>query len=371
MTYLLASIPIFLSLRDKILLLILLNLSFQAMSQEEKRYKIRVVAFYNVENLFDTVRDTLIFDGDRTPDGKDHWTPARYDRKIAAISQTLSRIGAGMTGSSPDLIGLCEVENRRVVEDLVNHPVMRGKNYGIIHYDSPDERGIDVALLYKKDAFLPVAFKSRRLLLWNEDNQRDYTRDQLVVQGLLDSEEIFVIVNHWPSRSGGEARSRPFRIAAARLNQRIMDSIRKAHPFPKVIIMGDFNDNPTDASLRKVLQLKGSRDTLAATDLFNPMELLYRKGVGSLAYRDQWSLFDQIFLTSNFINDRAMGYRYWKAAVFRPSYLITAAGRYRGYPFRTYANGNYAGGYSDHFPVYACFLKPEPVPSDTIPRTRD
>lgn len=362
-------VPIFsfLSLKQKALLISIFSLSITAMAQDNQRYKIRIVAFYNVENLFDTIRDTLVYDGDRTPDGKDHWTPVRYASKIAAISKTLSQIGAGITGSSPDLIGLCEVENRQVLEDLTNHSGLRSKNYGIIHFESPDERGIDVALLYKKDSFLPVAFTSRRLLLWNSDNERDYTRDQLVVQGLLDSEEIFVIINHWPSRSGGEARSRPFRIAAARLNNRIMDSLRRSHPSPKVIIMGDFNDNPTDFSIRKTLQIKGSKDSLLATDLFNPMERLFKKGVGSLAYRDQWSLFDQIFFTGNFMNDSNNGYRYWKAGVFRPSYLITPTGMYRGYPFRTYANGNYTGGYSDHFPVYAFLLKAEPLPSKRKP----
>ncbi len=345
-------------------------LSCSAMSQDNRQYKIRTVAFYNVENLFDTVRDTLVFDADRTPEGKDHWTPERYAQKIAAVSKTMSQIGAGITGSSPDLIGLCEVENNRVLEDLARHPNLRSGNYGIIHFDSPDERGIDVALLYKKASFLPVSFASRRLLLWTEDNERDYTRDQLVVQGLLDSDEIFVIVNHWPSRSGGEMRSRPFRIAAARLNRKIIDSITRSHPSPKLIIMGDFNDNPTNASLRKVLDLRGSRDSLSGNDLYNPMEILYKRGVGSLAYRDQWSLFDQIFFTANFLDKRESGYRFWKAGVFRPSYLTTRSGKYRGYPFRTYANGNYAAGYSDHFPVYAFFLKAGPLTEGT-PGQRD
>lgn len=331
------------------------------LSQNLQRYKIRTVAFYNVENLFDTVRDSLIWDADRTPEGKDHWTPDRYNQKIAAVSKTISQIGAETTGNTPDLVGLCEIENKRVLEDLVRHPHLRKENYGIIHYDSPDERGIDVALLYKKDAFLPISFSSRRLLLWTEDNERDHTRDQLVVQGLLDNEEIFLIVNHWPSRSGGEMRSRPYRFAAARLNLKIIDSIRRLHPSPRLISLGDFNDNPTDASLRKVLHVRGSGDSLSTADLFNPMEFLYKKGVGSLAYRDQWSLFDQIFFTANFLDKKGGGYIFWKAGVFRPSYLITRTGRYRGYPFRTYANGNYTAGYSDHFPVYAFFLKAGPL----------
>lgn len=348
------------SLFRKGLILWIWILSCSALSQDNRRYKIRTVAFYNVENLFDTVRDTLVFDEDRTPGGKDHWTEGRYAQKIAAISKTISRIGAETTGSMPDLIGLCEVENKRVLEDLAGHPNLRPGKYGIIHFDSPDERGIDVALLYKKEAFIPVSFTSRRLLLWTEDNERDYTRDQLVVQGFLDTDEIFVIVNHWPSRSGGTMRSRPFRIAAARLNRKIIDSIRRSYPSPRLISMGDYNDNPTDASLKKILQINGTMDSLTAADLYNPMEVLYKRGAGSLAYRDQWSLFDQIFFTGNFLDKQKGVYRFWKAGVFRPSYLTTRSGRYKGYPFRTYANGNYTAGFSDHFPVYAFFLKAVP-----------
>jgi exonuclease III len=343
---------------------------------QEKQYKIRTVAFYNVENLFDTENDTLIFDDDRTPEGKDDWTVERYNKKLDNISKVLSEIGSDLTKTSPDIIGICEVENLKVIEDLVNHENLLAKDYGIVHFDSPDERGIDVALLYKKAAFLPTSFASHRLLLINDEDERNYTRDQLIVGGLLDNEQYYFSVNHWPSRSGGEARSKPNRMAAAKLNRRIIDSIIRQDHDAKIISMGDLNDDPTDDSMKKVLKTKGelkepsekeeqseeverlgNKDLWEEANLFNPMEKLYRKGIGSLAYRDKWNLFDQIFFTKNLLDPQHGDYRFWKAGVFNPPYLVTKKGQYKGYPFRTYAGGSYTGGYSDHFPVYIYLIK--------------
>lgn len=326
-------------------------------SQQSKRYTVRTIAFYNVENLFDTKDDSLIFDDNRTPNGKDRWTTARYHKKLKNISNVISKIGADVTQTSPDLIGLCEVENKQVLQDLINQPALFEKDYGIIHFDSPDERGIDVALLYKKTVFIPSSFESHRLLLFNTEDERNYTRDQLVVGGLLDQEKIHVIVNHWPSRSGGESRSKPNRIAAARLNRRIMDSLMRLNTQTKIISMGDLNDDPLDESLKKVLKTKGAKRKLGEGELFNPMEKMYKKGIGSLAYRDKWNMFDQIILTSNLVNTKEGCYKFWKAGVFSPLYLITQKGPYKRYPFRTYAGGNYLGGYSDHFPVYIYLIK--------------
>lgn len=342
-------------MKTKLVISLFFISSFVAHSQL-KQYKIRTVAFYNVENLFDTENDTLIFDDDRTPDGKDNWTLERYLKKVEKVSKVLSEIGTDVTKTSPDIIGLCEVENLGVIEDLTNHSHLRDKNYGTIHFDSPDERGIDVALLYKRNVFLPTSFASHRLLLIDNEGKRNYTRDQLVVGGLLDDEQIHFIVNHWPSRSGGEARSKPNRIEAAKLNKRIIDSIQNLDENAKIISMGDLNDGPRDDSLKKILKVKGNSTTIVDNELFNPMEKLSRKGVGSLAYRDKWNLFDQIFFTGNLLNSEN-GYRFWKGGVFNPKYLVTKKGQYRGYPFRTYAGGSYAGGYSDHFPVYVFLIK--------------
>ncbi len=338
------------------IIIIFFLFTIQILSQE-KTYQIRTIAFYNVENLFDTKNDSLTFDDDRTPEGKDHWTEERFNRKIETISKVISEIGAEKTKTSPDIIGICEVENQQVVEALINHKNLRHKNYGIIHFDSPDERGIDVALLYKKEAFIPSTFKSHRLLLNNSDGFRDYTRDQLVVGGYLDDEQFYFIVNHWPSRSGGEARSKPNRIVAAKLNKRIIDSIVKMDADAKIISMGDLNDDPTSDSLKKILRTKGKIKELEENDLYNPMERLYKKGVGSLAYRDKWNLFDQLFFTSTLLSKNRKTYTFWKADVFNPSYLLDPKGRYKGYPLRTYAGGSYVGGFSDHFPVYLYLIK--------------
>tara|TARA_R110002051_G_scaffold325871_1_gene432730 strand:- start:21019 stop:22008 length:990 start_codon:yes stop_codon:yes gene_type:complete len=324
---------------------------------QKKSYQIRTIAFYNVENLFDIKNDTLSFDDDRTPEAKDQWTLDRYFKKIEQVTKVISEIGADITKTSPDIIGLCEIENRAVLEDLIQHKNLKNKEYGIIHFDSPDERGIDVAFLYKKAAFIPNTFRSHRLLLFNEDGFRDYSRDQLVVGGFLDDEQFYFIVNHWPSRSGGEARSKPNRMAAAELNKRIIDSIVKFDASAKIISMGDFNDDPTSDSLKKILRIKGEPTNLDPKDLYNPMERLYKKGLGSLAYRDKWNLFDQLFFTSNLISKHKDTYSFWQAFVYAPSYLIDSGGRFKGYPLRTYAGGNYVGGYSDHFPVYLYLVK--------------
>lgn len=328
--------------------------------QAQKQYKIRAIAFYNVENLFDTENDSLTFDDDRTPGGKDHWTLKRYSRKIGNIAKVISHIGQKETKTAPDIVGLCEIENKKVLEDLVGHTRLQKMNYGIVHFDSPDERGIDVAIIYKKSNFLPTSFQSRRLLLQNIDGERDYTRDQLVVGGLLDDEQIYCIVNHWPSRSGGAARSNPNRLAAAKLNKRIIDSILEFDTSAKIIAMGDFNDDPIDASFQKILKTTGRKKNLNENNLFNPMEKLFKKGVGSLAYRDKWNLFDQFYFTTNFMQQEGDSFRFWKAKVFIPPYLFIKKGKYKGYPFRTYSGGNYTGGYSDHFPVLMYLIKPVP-----------
>ena len=319
-------------------------------------YRIRILAFYNVENLFDTRNDSLTADDSRTPEGVDRWTVERYRLKLGRIAGVLSDIGRETARRSPDLIGLCEVENREVLEDLLGQEALQNKGYGVVHYDSPDRRGIDVALLYKKTCFTPLASASRRLMLYDTRNRRRYTRDQLLVYGVLDGEPIYLSVNHWPSRSGGVAATEAYRREAASLQRRILDSVLRLDPHARFVSMGDYNDDPTDASIRFVLGAQSTRDSLGAREFFNPMEPLFLAGSGSLAYGDRWNLFDQILLNGNWFSDTS-GYRFWKAQVFRPGYLLTSSGPYKGYPFRTYAGGAYQGGYSDHLPVCAFLIR--------------
>ncbi|AEM70153.1 Endonuclease/exonuclease/phosphatase [Allomuricauda ruestringensis DSM 13258] len=341
----------------RLLICLLVLISTSLYGQKSKTYTLRTIAFYNCENLFDTVNDSLTFDDDRTPEGRYHWTEERYLQKVENLSNVISKIGAETSKTSPDIVGLCEVENRDVLEDLVQHPNLREKNYGIIHFDSPDARGIDVALLYKKASFIPSSFKSHRLLLFDEMSERKYTRDQLVVGGTMDRENIYFIVNHWPSRRGGAAKSSPLRVRAALLNKRIIDSIQELDLDAKIIAMGDLNDDPIDDSLKKILKTKGKIRQLDSISLYNPMEAMFKKGVGSLAYRDKWNLFDQMFFTANLVTEDRTALSFWKAGIFAPSFIRTEKGRFKGYPLRTYSGGSYTAGYSDHFPSYLFLLK--------------
>ena len=319
-------------------------------------YEIRTIAFYNVENLFDTVNDSLVADDDRTPGGRDAWTPDRYQLKLQHIARVLSGIGREEARRPPDLIGLCEVENRGVLNDLLGQETLRGLGYGVVHYDSPDLRGIDVALLYKRSAFTVLESQSRRLLLRDEKNRVRATRDQLVVFGALDGEALYVSVNHWPSRSGGQMQSEPLRRQAAALQRSILDSVLRYDPGARFVSMGDYNDDPTDLSLRYGLGTRREPDSLPSYLFFNPMEALFASGSGTLAYQDRWSLFDQILFNGNWF-PRGEGFAFWKARVYHPDYLKTQEGPYTGYPYRTYAGGTYQGGYSDHFPVYAYLIR--------------
>ncbi len=320
-------------------------------------YQVRTVAFYNLENLFDTANDSLIFDDARTENGEDRWTLKKYRDKTAKLAQVLSLIGSQVRGTTPDIIGLCELENQNVLQDLLNHKYLAAHDYGYIHFDSPDERGIDVALVYRRSSFVPFSQKSQRLLLHDINGNRNYTRDLLIVTGMMDDMEVAILVNHWPSRSGGELQSRPYRIRAANLNIQVIDSLNNIYPNIRTILMGDFNDNPSDISLKKVLPTSGERSTIQKGYLYNPMEKLYKKGVGSLGYRDQWHLFDQILVSYELVFPDRNTYRFWKAGVFNPPFLVSEAGSLKGYPFRTYASGRYLGGYSDHFPVYLYLVR--------------
>ncbi len=332
------------------LLVIFLFCFFGLYSQE---YKAVTIAFYNVENLFDCEDDLQTFDNDFTPLGKFNWTEERLNFKLEKIAKTISLIGAFKTKRPPLLIGLCEVENKIVLERLVNQESLSNIDYGIVHYNSPDRRGIDTALLYDRTFFKILNSQKHRLELFNELNETIHTRDQLCVSGYLDEELIYCIVNHWPSRRGGVKKSEPRRINAAELTNEIMDSIYSISRNANIIVMGDFNDNPNNKSFYEVLNSNG--DITAMNNLYNPMEALYKKGIGSLGYRDQWSLFDQILFSKSLTD--TIGWKCWKSNVYNADFLKNRTGRYKGYPKRTFSGGRYTKGYSDHFPVYTYLIK--------------
>ncbi len=323
---------------------------------QEKQYQISCVAFYNLENLFDTIDTPEVNDIDFTPKGSYAWTSTKYHNKLENMSSAISQIGGKYAPDGPAVIGVSEVENRQVLEDLVKMPALKKANYGIVHYDSPDRRGIDVALLYNKEHFTPIKSDPYRLHIDNDSSFR--TRDQLLVEGMLDGDTIYVIVNHWPSRSGGEFRSRPKRVAAAALTKHIADSVMSVNKSAKIIIMGDLNDDPTNESCKETLNAQKNKEQVVQGGLYNASWSLFAKGIGSLAYRDSWNLFDQIIISYGLLNaETTIGYKFWKSYVFNEDFLTQQEGRYKGYPKRTHAGGSYLNGYSDHFPSYIYLVK--------------
>ncbi|MDD4847774.1 MAG: endonuclease/exonuclease/phosphatase family protein, partial [Bacteroidales bacterium] len=266
-------------------------------SAQEKQYEITCIAFYNLENLFDTIDQENVNDAEFLPQGKNRWTGDRYWEKIHNMARAISRIGIKTFASGPAILGVSEIENRTVLEDLVKDPQIKDRNYQIAHVDGPDRRGVDCGLLYNPKCFKLDNIKSVRLFVPEDPDFK--TRDQLVVSGKLWGEDFSFIVMHWPSRSGGEARSRPKRIAAAELARQITDSLLAENPNRKVVLMGDLNDNPTDISIKKTLGTFAKQQKPISNLLFNPADDFYKKGIGSNAYRDTWSLFDQIIMTQN------------------------------------------------------------------------
>lgn len=342
-----------------ILFLLSFSISFSFSQNKPKQYKIRTIAFYNLENLFDTINDVTKND-EASPimELKGNKSKVYWD-KIDKLGSVIAQIGKEKTHTAPALIGVVEIENRRVLEDLTNSKHLKKHRYGIIHYESPDKRGIDVALLYQKRYFKPIYDASFNPNIYR-NGYKVYTRDQLLVSGYLDDELIHVIVNHWPSRSGGEAKSRPLRNKAAYQNTKIIEKIKESDPNPKVIIMGDFNDDPINASLKKVLKTKAKKKNVKEGDLFNPFDDMFRRGFNTLGYRDNINLFDQIIFTSPLLdkgNKDFSSFKMYKAMIFNKRFLTNKRGRYKGYPKRSFANGKYTGGYSDHYPVYIYLIK--------------
>ncbi len=334
-------------------------IAFSISAQTTNTYSIATVAFYNLENLFDTKNDPKTYDDDRTPKGKDHWTIAQYHDKVKNMAMVISEIGVAIAHTPPAIIGVAEIENKKVLQDLIATPSLAPYKYDIVHFDSPDRRGIDVALLFQKNRFRPLYTSTHTVYLYDIDipTKRVYTRDQLLVSGFLDGEFIHVFVNHWPSRRGGAVKSNYKRMRAATQQKRCIDSLFSTDPYAKIIVMGDFNDDPHSSSIQDILNAKAKKKQMRNTQLYNPMAAMAKHGVGSLAWGDQWNLFDQILVSQSFTNTKDSTYTYYKAGIFNPTYLTQRYGRYQGYPFRSFANGHYTGGYSDHFPVYLYLIK--------------
>lgn len=340
---------------------------------QEKKYLLHTVAFYNFENLFDTINNPNN-DDEWTPDGSERWTSKKYCQKLENISKVLMQIGTNdKQKEAPTFIGCSEVENRGVLEDLIKQPNIINLDYGIVHFDSPDKRGIDVGLLYQKKYFKPTSIVNIPLIIYRGKNKeslekeettddkievaknnRVYTRDILLVTGFLDGEEINIMVNHWPSRSGGEKKSSPFREAAGRLDRKIMDSIYKINPEAKIICMGDLNDETYNKSVKEGIGAKLKKAEVKQFGVYNPFEQMAKEGFATLFYRDAGDIFDQIMVSQTLIETDFSSFRYWKAGIYNKPFMIQNTGQYKGYPLRHTANEQ---GFSDHFPVYIYLIK--------------
>ncbi|KQR95432.1 endonuclease [Chryseobacterium sp. Leaf180] len=392
--------------KNYILIFMIISVVIYAQQRQVKR---ATVAFLNVENLWDTIASADYIDGTLPPDNpKFHrsipldsvnllettenyrgewsdelligkkvikrqmlsedftaksakrWGTKFYNQKIQNITKVISELGKAYTNDNPAICGLIEVENRKVIEDLIKQPVLAKSNYGIIHYNSYDARGIDIALIYQKSRFVPEKTYTKEIKIYNEEGRRNYTRGILVAVGLLDGEKFAVFMNHWPSRSGGEAASLEKRNAAANVLKTEMDLLRFENPGIKMVAMGDFNDDPVSPSLRKFLGATGDPDELSAEKpYYNLMYKLYKSGVASLAYRDAPNLFDQIIISQNLYSKEKSNtsYALFKAEIFAPPYLITKEGQFKGYPFRSWEGDRFTGGFSDHFPAVSVFQR--------------
>ena len=327
-------------------------------SNGQNTYEIHTIAFYNLENLFDTKDDTLTLDEISPMMEIKHHRESIYRQKVQNMAKVISEIGKEKTKNAPTIIGVAEIENHQVLEDLLDSPSLQNESYNFIHYDSPDRRGIDVALFYNTQFFSPIHHEVFTLKLWNEEGYPIHTRDQLLVSGYLENEFIHIIINHWPSRRGGTARSSFKREKAAFLNTQIIETLRRDDPNAKIIIMGDLNDDPTNKSVKSIL-LNSEKTT--DNDLYNPTEVLFKNGENTLVYRDQLHLFDQIILSKSLVSsnkdNELSEFKFYMAGIFKPNYLITSKGKYKGYPFRSFGGGKFTGGYSDHFPVYIYLIR--------------
>jgi endonuclease/exonuclease/phosphatase family metal-dependent hydrolase len=343
----------------RLIAFIIFSLTLQMLSAQEKaEYNVASIGFYNLENLFDTINDPTINDEEFLPKGKNLWNTPKYISKMANMAKVISELATELNPDGVGILGVAEIENRKVLEDLSAEPLLAKRNYKIVHHNSPDERGIDCALLYQEKYFTLLGSKALKLKLINpKDSSEDFTRDILLVSGQLPGgEKLHVMVGHWPSRSGGESKSAPARIAAAQLVRNTIDSLQAIDINAKIVFMGDLNDDPVNKSCSQVVRGRANPKKMDKTDMYNPMYDEFKNGNGTMAFRDAWSLFDQMMVSKPLVSKKVGGWQFFKAIVWRKDWLITSEGQYKGYPYRTFSNGNFINGYSDHLPVYFFIL---------------
>ena len=331
-------------------------------SAESAETYVRCLAFYNLENLFDTIHDEGKNDYEYLPDGGMHWTGLKYEHKVHNMAYAISQFGKDVDPRGAICVGVCEVENLGCLEDLCAQPEMGGK-YTPILLEGPDRRGVDCGFLYQKEYFKVANVKGYELKAHYADGGVVKTRLQLLVSGYLlgdgKPEKVHFIVNHWPSRYGGELKSRPTRDSAAMLCKSICDSIYLKEPRAKIIIMGDLNDDPYNHSCAEVLGARKTREEVAEQGYFNTMWLKLDRGIGSLAYNGAWDLFDQIIISEPLMNEKLESGKwcYWKSEIFNKPFLTVQEGKDKGTPLRTHKAGVWQDGYGDHYPTMIYIIK--------------
>ncbi len=310
--------------------------------------KLYTFGFYNVENLFDTVNQPYVNDNDFTPSSRKNWNYKRYENKLYKISRTISLIGKEETQKAPTLMGLAEIENKTVLTDLIAMPPLQDIPLRYVHFDSLDERGIDVALLYNYEEFsIEHAEPIRSPIFYDGDNP-DYTRDILYVKGKLKESVIHVFVTHLPSRRIEGINKYKREEIAQLIHEKVIEIIEEEkNPF--IMVMGDFNDDPKSKTLKHYLNT--TKKSPSNYQLFNPLELMNSKKIGTTIYKRKWRKYDQILLSRAFVQPNRPP-TIDKFKIFHPRFLQSWNPAYKSQPFRTYVGRKYLGGYSDHFPIY-------------------
>jgi len=320
----------------------------EKITQKERYFRLM---FYNVENLFDTQDDSLTNDNEFLPNEGKYWTYNRYQEKLHHISTTIVALGGWYP---PEIIGLCEIENHKVLEDLCKRSDLAGLKYSIIHKESHDSRGIDVALLYRKESFKPIGYKAVQVVF--SFSPGSTTRDILYVCGLTNNNDtLHIFINHWPSRWGGQLDSERNRMEASRTLRNEVDSILDMNPKSKIVIMGDLNDYPYNKSLTDVLKANRQYTSIIDNELYNLSSFIAEtKDIGSHKFEGVWGILDQIIVSGALLNaQKGLSTKKENAYIFNADFLLTDDENYTGKTnFRTYNGYKYIGGYSDHLPVF-------------------
>ncbi len=323
----------------------------------QRKYSLYGIGFYNLENLFDTCHDEGKNDYDFLPDGSYKWNGLKYSRKLHNMAYALADLGTDKLPIGCAVIGVSEVENSNALDDLVAQPELAARGYKYVHIEGPDRRGVDCAMLYN-----PALFTLRDAILvpYVPELEKDSTfktRGFLTVSGILADEPVTIIVCHWPSRFSGSF----YRETAGKQVKVIKDSVMKADPNNKVIVMGDMNDDPQNRSMSEMLGARGKIKDVKKGDMFNPWWKVLDSGTGTLSYQGSWNLFDQIVLSHNLIDTKeTKDYRkltYYTCQIQRRDYLLQSEGQYKGTPKRTTAGGVWLDGYSDHLPTVVYLIK--------------